>query len=83
MTRATKAQRRARERRQTLIVLMVLALALIGSIAAWAVFFKAWTPSSRAQAPRVVLPASTGQTVALQDFLGRRDIVLVFYMFAT
>jgi hypothetical protein len=60
-----------------------LALALIVSIAVWVVFVKAWTPSPVAPAPRFVLPSSTGETVAFKDFLGKQDVVLVFYMVAT
>ena len=83
MVGVTKARRRARELRQTSVVLIVLALALVASIAAWAIFFKAWTPTPAAQAPRFALPSSIGQTVALEDFLGKQEVVLVFYMVAT
>lgn len=83
MAGAGKAGQRAKERRQTAIVLTVLALALIVSIVAWAVFFKAWTRSPGAEATRFALPSSTGQTVALEDFIGKQDVVLVFYMVAT
>lgn len=83
MPGVTKARRRARERRQTSAALFVLALALIASIGAWAVFFKAWTPAPSAQAPSFVLRSSSGQTVSLENFLGKQDVVLVFYMVAT
>ena len=81
MAGAAKTRRRARERRQTSVVLIVVTLALFGSIAMWLLFFKAWTPP--AQAHRFALPSSTGQAVALEDFLGKQEVVLVFYMVAT
>ena len=83
MARSPKAKRRARERRQASFVLTLLGVALIASIGAWAVFFRAWMPGSDTRAPRFALPASTGQTVKLDDFLGNQDVVLVFYMVAT
>ena len=78
-----KARRRARESRQTFVVLSVLALALISSIVSWRLFFTAWAPTLEARAPRFALPSSAGQTVALKDFVGKQDVVLVFYMVAT
>jgi cytochrome oxidase Cu insertion factor (SCO1/SenC/PrrC family) len=78
-----KARRRAKERRQTSVVLTVLALALTASVASWAVFFSAWTPATIGQAPSFTLPSSTGDPVSLADFLGKQDVVLVFYMVAT
>ena len=81
MTGGAKARRHAREHRQTLVVLIVVTLALFGSIAMWILFFKAWTPT--AQAPQFALPSSTGRIVALDDFLGKQEVVLVFYMVAT
>lgn len=76
-----KARRRARDRRQALGVLAVVALALLASVGIWAVYFQAWAPT--ADAPRFALPSSTGRTVALEDFRGKQEIVLVFYMVAT
>ena len=84
MAGAAKARRRARERRQTVGAVAVFVVALILSIGSWVVFFKAWTPWAPAMAaPPFALPASTGQTVALGDFAGKQDVVLVFYMVAT
>ena len=80
MPSAAKARRRVHERRQTSAVLIVLAVAMIVSIGAWAVFFKAWTPTAMAQAPYFALPSSTGRTIALDDFLGKQEVVLIFYM---
>lgn len=33
-------------------------------------------------APAFALPASTGGTVRLEDYLGKQELVLFFYMFA-
>ena len=68
MQGAAKARRRARERRQTVGVLMTLALALIVSLVSWRLFFTAWASASPASAPSFALPSSTGQTVALRNF---------------
>jgi hypothetical protein len=76
-----KARRRAKERRQMLGVFAILALALVASVGIWAVYFQAWSPTT--EAPRFALPASTGRTVALEDYLGKQELVLVFYMVAT
>ncbi len=62
---------------------MILALALIASTATWIVYYKAWTLTPGAQAPRFALPSSTWQTIALEDFLGKQGVVLVFYVVAT
>jgi hypothetical protein len=80
---AAKARRRTKERRQAWIVLTVLALAMAASVASWAVFFSAWTPATMGQAPTFTLPSSTGDPVSLADFLGRQDVVLIFYMVAS
>ncbi len=32
-------------------------------------------------APAVALPATTGGTIALSDFVGKADVVLVFYCY--
>jgi hypothetical protein len=80
---AAKARRRAKERRQTLVVLTVLALGLIASVGSWAIFFTAWTPATVGQAPSFTLPSSTDEPVALADFFEKRAVVLVFYMVAT
>ena len=80
MQGAAKVRRRARERWQTVGVLMTLALALIVSLVSWRLFFTAWAPASPASAPSFALPSSTGQTVALRDFIGKQDVVLVFYL---
>ncbi len=34
-------------------------------------------------APRFALPASTGRMIALEEYLGKQEVVLLFYMTAT
>lgn len=42
-----------------------------------------WTSRPGEVAPAFALPASTGQTVRLEDYLGKQPVVLVFYMAGT
>jgi hypothetical protein len=81
MVAATRKNRRAKERRDTLLILTGLGVALVVSIALWPLYFKVRMVAP--EAPRFSLTSSTGQTVSLGDFLGRQDVVLVFYMVAT
>lgn len=78
-----KRRRRVKERRETFLILAGVTIALILSIGLWPLYLKARIPSTTPQAPPFALSSSTGQTVALDDFLGKRDVVLVFYMVAT
>jgi hypothetical protein len=78
-----KRRRRVKERRETFVILAGVTVALILSIGLWPLYFKARIPSLTPQAPPFALPSSTGQTIALDDFLGKRDVVLIFYMTAT
>jgi peroxiredoxin Q/BCP len=38
-----------------------------------------WVPTAGKAAPRFELPASTGQTISLEDFKGKKNVVLYFY----
>src|SRR2546426_9469620 len=80
MQGAAKARRRARERWQTVGVLMTLALALIVSLVSWRLFFTAWGPAASASAPRFSPPSSARQAVALRGFLGKQELGLGSYM---
>ena len=43
-----------------------------------------WRPSGPGEtAPDFALPASTGETVRLEDYRGKQPVVLVFYMVGT
>lgn len=42
-----------------------------------------WTAGPGEVAPPFALPASTGQTVRLEDYRGQHPVVLVFYMVGT
>jgi peroxiredoxin len=48
-----------------------------GSVGAWQ-WYQAWvTPEP---APHFNLPASTGKRIALTDYVGKQEVVLLFYM---
>ena len=81
MMAATRKERRAKERRDTFLILTGLGVALIASIALWPLYFSVRMVGT--EAPRFSLTSSSGQIVSLDDFLGRQDVVLVFYMVAT
>ena len=42
-----------------------------------------WMAGPGEVAPPFALPASTGQTVRLEDYRGQQPVVLVFYMVGT
>lgn len=52
-------------------------------IAAAAGGYTWWTAGPGKVAPPFALPASTGQTVRLEDYRGQQPVVLVFYMVGT
>lgn len=57
----------------------IAALVLVaGGAGAWQ-----WNERRAAPAPRFNLMASTGKVVTLDDFLGKQEVVLIFYMGAT
>lgn len=55
----------------------LLAFVVIGSIAAWQWKGALWAYK---KAPSFTMQASTGQLVSLQDYLGKQEVVLIFYM---
>ncbi len=63
-------------KRWTVGLLLGLLVAAAGTGAWW------WTSRPGEVAPAFALPASTGQTVRLEDYRGRQPVVLAFYMFA-
>lgn len=72
---------RWKRRRRRWTVGMVLALLMVGAgIGAWL-----WNGASAAPepAPKFNLFASTGRMITSEDFLGKQDLVLLFYMGAT
>jgi len=66
-----------RRRRRKWIVAAVLSLALIGAVAAWKWNGTLWAYKS---APSFTLQASNGQLVSLRDYLGKQEVVIIFYM---
>ena len=68
--------RSVRRERRKWIVGTLLVLTVIGTGAAW------WNGILWAyrQAPSFTLQASTGQLVSLRDYLGKQEVVIIFYM---
>ena len=64
-------------RRRSWIVAAFLSLALIGIVAAWKWNGTLWAYKP---APSFTLQASTGQLVSLHDYLGKQEVVIIFYM---
>lgn len=65
-----------RNRRKKWIVRTLLVLVVVGAIAAW------WNGIlwGYKQAPSFTLQASNGQLVSLKDYLGKQEVVVIFYM---
>ena len=69
---------RPKRRRRRWTVGIVLALLLVGGgIGTWL-----WNGARAAPepAPKFNLLASTGRVITIEDFLGKQDLVLIFYM---
>ena len=72
------AASRSRGRRSKWIVAMLLAiLGVGGGLGTWL-----WNGAGAAStpAPKFNLWASTGRVITIEDFLGKQDLVLIFYM---
>ncbi|MGH7266853.1 MAG: DUF3309 family protein [Candidatus Rokuibacteriota bacterium] len=69
----------SRRTRRRLVVALILML--IGVAASWG--YTRWGGRPSEMAPAFALPASTGETVRLEDFRGKQPLVLVFYMVGT
>lgn len=70
-------QRPLRGRRRKWIVAAGFSLTLIGAVAAWHWNGNLWGYKT---APSFTLQASTGQLVSLRDYLGKQEVVIIFYM---
>ncbi|MGH7318329.1 MAG: hypothetical protein ACRELA_01670 [Candidatus Rokuibacteriota bacterium] len=68
--------RRTRKRLTGTLILVLLAGAT-GAGLWW------WTSRPGETAPVFALPASTGEIVRLEDYLGKQPVVLIFYMVGT
>ena len=68
--------RSVRRERRKWIVGTLLVLAVIGAGAAW------WNGILWAYkvAPSFTLQASNGQLISLRDYLGKQEVVIIFYM---
>ena len=72
--------KRRHRRTQRLLALATLGL-LVGGIVSYLGWTLGWTPVAEGDpAPPFVLPDHQGGQVALADYLGRKPVVLVFYM---
>lgn len=72
---------RRRRRIQRLLVLAVAVVAVAGAVGYLGSNY-GWSPATAVgrPAPPFVLPDHEGRPVALADYLGRKPVVLVFYM---
>lgn len=64
-------------RRAKWIVGSLVALLVVGGVGAWLWNGARATPEP---APRFNLLASTGKVISLDEFLGKQEVVLLFYM---
>lgn len=70
--------RPAMRRRTKRLVGMLLTLLVVGgSVGGWLWYGTQATPQP---APRFNLSASTGKRITLEDYLGKQEVVLLFYM---
>lgn len=69
-----------RRRKRGLLVSAVLAL-LVAAVVGYLGWTLGWTAAAEGDpAPSFILPDQQGQQVSLADYLGRKPVVLVFYM---
>lgn len=64
-------------RRRKWIVGAVVSIVLISAIAAWHWNGNLW---GYRVAPSFTLQASNGQLISLRDYLGKQEVVIIFYM---
>lgn len=67
-----------RRRHRKWIVGTLLALLIVGGVGVWQWNGARTTPPE--PAPRFHLLASTGRVITLDDFLGKQEVALIFYM---
>lgn len=71
---------RRQRRKRRLLVLAALGL-LVAAVVSYLGWNLGWTAAAEGDpAPPFVLPDQEGRQVSLADYLGRRPVVLVFYM---
>jgi hypothetical protein len=67
----------SRRRRRKWILGTLFFLVAIGAIVAWQWKSPLWAYKV---APSFTLQASTGQLISLRDYIGKQEVVLIFYM---
>ncbi len=67
-----------RRRRRWILVGLLAVLIMGGGVGVWQWNGARTTPPE--PAPRFHLLASTGRVITLDDFLGKQEVVLIFYM---
>ena len=73
-------KRRQRRKRRLLVPAAMLAL-LAAAVVGYLGWTLGWTAAAEGDpAPSFVLPDQQGRPVSLADYLGRKPVVLVFYM---
>ncbi len=70
-----------RHRRRWIVGSLVALLLIGGGVGAWLWNGARATPPE--QAPRFNLLASTGKVITLDEFVGKQEVVLIFYMVST
>ena len=69
-----------RGRRKWIVGLLLALLVVGGGVAAW--LWNGARAIPQEPAPRFSLLASTGRVITLDEFLGKQEVVLIFYMAA-
>lgn len=79
--RSFRTPRRSQRRKRRLLAGTVL-VALLGGVATYLGWNYGWSGAAGEgeAAPPFVLPGQDGRQVALADYLGRKPVVLLFYM---
>jgi cytochrome oxidase Cu insertion factor (SCO1/SenC/PrrC family) len=76
-----RGEMRRRHRRKRRLLMLAAVSLLVATILGYLGWNLGWTAAAEGgPAPPFVLPDHQGRQVALADYLGRKPVVLVFYM---